>query len=112
MDFSIDYCWSGDYKGIFYDGRTCAEVVHQSPWLCYDAKYRDACCKSCFDIEDQTNDGMHSFGVITNMLSWSEVMSYIKTLLHTITFGTKMLHFVFQCVHMETRMNGVRGLRD
>ena len=56
---NTDYCWSGDYKGTFYDGRTCNEVVQDSKWLCYDDKYRDACCARCESVRDKSNDGTH-----------------------------------------------------
>ncbi len=33
-------------------GQTCAEVAHDTPWLCYEEPEASRCCESCRRISD------------------------------------------------------------
>ena len=50
-------CTFGDYKGELSSGQTCAEIVHDSPWLCYRDPESRQCCDSCKRIVDGNNKG-------------------------------------------------------
>ena len=52
-----DSCTFGDFKGLLYTGQTCAEMVHDSPWLCYRQPESDKCCSSCERIADENYEG-------------------------------------------------------
>ena len=56
VSFLLDSCIYGDYLGTFYDGRTCQEVVEQSPWQCYNDIEGGLCCQSCERIRDNYNE--------------------------------------------------------
>ena len=53
-----DSCTFGDFKGLLSSGQTCAEMVHDSPWLCYRQSENDKCCASCERIADDNDQGI------------------------------------------------------
>ena len=57
FSLSTDECTFGDYKGQLSSGQTCAEMVHDSPWLCYRDPESQKCCGSCARIADDNDQG-------------------------------------------------------
>ena len=62
MDFCIsDECTFGDFKGLLRPSmQTCAEMVRDSPWMCYPGRGGEHCCASCARIANKENAGKHS----------------------------------------------------
>ena len=39
------------------DGQTCDDVIKDTPWKCYEEKYRSFCCDACEKIRNPARTG-------------------------------------------------------
>ena len=55
-----DECTFGDFEGVLPSMQTCAEMVRDSPWMCYPGRGGEHCCASCARLANEENSGKHS----------------------------------------------------